>query len=92
MNCYKVRVKVETDMSEPKRPGVHPMDPAYEYYERIVEQIALVYAWADTPERAAEMAAALKYGDDWFVRVESVELYDTDDRVTEELAEVDGYE
>lgn len=90
MRCYEVIVNIEIKCMEPKRPGYHPGDPAVEYREWVEGGTVLLYVWAETPERAAELAAEVDYGSAKFMDVERVTYRESDDDVTEEDAEIEN--
>jgi hypothetical protein len=97
MNCYEIKVKVFISYEESDG-RYHYLDPRCKSWTVRDTISAVVYAWAEDEDRAYDMAISLDYEQRDFsydvedFEIESVELCETDDTVTEENIEVESIE
>ena len=93
MNCYEIKVSVFITYEESDG-RYHYLDPRCKTWSVRDTLAAVVYAWAENADRAYDMAVCLDYDStEWDVEnfeIESVELCETDDAVTEESIEIEN--
>ena len=97
MNCYEVNIDllVVYERSDGRYPYPDPRCRTWTVRDTLG---ALVYIWAESADRAREMAIDMGRGqgdrpyDIYGVEVRSIKLCETDDTVTEESIEIESIE